>query len=47
MLAGYSESDTPLSDDVVRDVAGTLRVGIAVLAVGALAADNHGERRSR
>mgnify|MGYP006302476195 CR=1 FL=1 len=38
LLAGYSESTSPVPDDVVRDVAGNtvLRVGIAVFAVGAI-----------
>lgn len=39
LLAGYSESTSPVSDDVVRDMAGNtiLRVGIAVFVVGVLA----------
>ncbi|MHB9285686.1 hypothetical protein ACKVMT_01435 [Halobacteriales archaeon Cl-PHB] len=39
LLAGYSESTSPVSDDVVRDVAGNtvLRVGLAVVGVGVLA----------
>ena len=38
LLAGYSESTSPVPDEVVRDVAGStvLRVGIAVFAVGAI-----------
>ncbi|MHB9288641.1 hypothetical protein ACKVMT_16540 [Halobacteriales archaeon Cl-PHB] len=36
LLAGYSESTSPVPDDVVRDVAGNtvLRVGVGVLVVG-------------
>jgi len=39
LLAGYSESTSPVPDDVVRDIAGNtlLRVGIAVTAIGVLA----------
>lgn len=39
LLAGYSESTSPVPDDVVREVAGNtiLRVGIAVFAFGVLA----------
>ena len=39
LLAGYSESTSSVSDDVVQDIAGNtiLRVGIAVFAVGVLA----------
>jgi len=39
LLAGYSESTSPVPDDTVRDIAGNtlLRVGIAVTAIGALA----------
>lgn len=39
LLAGYSESTSPVPDDVVQDMAGNtiLRVGIAVFAVGVLA----------
>jgi len=38
LLAGYSESTSPVPDDVVRDVAGNtvLRVGIAVFAFGVI-----------
>ncbi|MCU4717762.1 hypothetical protein [Halapricum hydrolyticum] len=38
LLAGYSESTSPVPDDVVRDIAGNtlLRVGIAVAAIGVL-----------
>ena len=38
LLAGYSESTSPVPDDVVRDIAGNtlLRVGIAVTAIGVL-----------
>lgn len=40
LLAGYSESTSPVPDDVVRDIAGNtvLRIGIALLGVGALTA---------
>ena len=40
LLAGYSESTSPVPDEVVRDIAGNtvLRIGIALLGVGALAA---------
>jgi hypothetical protein len=40
LLAGYSESTPAVPDGVVRDVAGNtiLRVGVAVLSVGVLAA---------
>jgi len=39
LLAGYSESTSPVPDDVVRDIAGNtiLRVGIAVLLIGVVA----------
>lgn len=39
LVAGYSESNAAVSDDVVRDTVGNtvLRVGVAVLVVGALA----------
>lgn len=39
LLAGYSESTSPVSDDVVRDTAGNtiLRVGIVAFVVGVLA----------
>ncbi|GAA0208360.1 hypothetical protein [Halobaculum roseum] len=39
LLAGYDESTSSLPDDVVGEMAGNtvLRVGVAVLAVGALA----------
>lgn len=39
LLAGYSESTSPVPDDVVQDVAGNtiLRVGIAVFVFGVLA----------
>lgn len=39
LLAGYSESTSPVPDDVVQDLAGNtiLRVGIAVFVVGVLA----------
>jgi hypothetical protein len=39
LLAGYSESTSPVPDDVVQDMAGNtiLRVGIAVVAFGVLA----------
>lgn len=39
LLAGYSESTSPVPDDVVRDIAGStiIRVGIAVLVVGVVA----------
>jgi len=39
LLAGYSESTSPVPDDVVRDIAGNtlLRVGIAVTVVGVFA----------
>lgn len=39
LLAGYSESTSPIPDDVVRDIAGNtlLRVGIAVIGFGILA----------
>lgn len=40
LLAGYDEPTSSVPDDVVRDIAGNslLRVGIALLAVGVLAA---------
>jgi hypothetical protein len=40
LLAGYSESTSPVPDEVVRDIAGNtvLRIGIALLGIGALAA---------
>ena len=40
LLAGYSESTSPVPDEMVRDIAGNtvLRIGIALLGVGALAA---------
>jgi len=40
LLAWYSESTSPVPDDVVRDMAGNtiLRVGIAVSAFGIIAA---------
>lgn len=36
LLAGYSESTSPVPDDVVRDVAGNtvLRIGVALLVLG-------------
>lgn len=39
LLAGYSESTSPVPEDVVRDIAGNtvLRVGIAVFVFGVLA----------
>ena len=39
LLAGYSESTSPVPDDVVQDIAGNtiLRVGIAVLLISVLA----------
>jgi len=39
LLAGYSESSSPVPDTVVRDIAGNtlLRVGIALFAFGVLA----------
>ncbi|WP_135534083.1 hypothetical protein [Halostella pelagica] len=39
LLAGYSESTSPVPDDVVQDMAGNtiLRVGIAVFVFGVLA----------
>ena len=39
LLAGYSESTSPVPDDIVRDIAGNtiLRVGIAVFGFGVLA----------
>jgi hypothetical protein len=39
LLAGYSESTSPVPDDAVRDLAGNtvFRVGIAVFAFGVLA----------
>jgi hypothetical protein len=39
LLAGYSESTSPVPDDAVRDIAGNtlLRVGIAVTSIGVLA----------
>lgn len=39
LLAGYSESTSPVLDEVLRDLAGNtiLRVGIAVFAFGVLA----------
>ena len=39
LLAGYSESTSPVPETVVRDVAGNtlLRVGVALLAFGVLA----------
>jgi hypothetical protein len=39
LLAGYSESTSPVPDDVVQDMAGNtlLRVGIAVTAFGVIA----------
>lgn len=39
LLAGYSESTSPVPDDVVQDMAGNtiLRVGIAVFVFGILA----------
>lgn len=39
LLAGYSESTSPVPDDVVREMAGNtiLRVGIAVFVFGILA----------
>ena len=39
VLAGYSESTSPIPDDVVRDMAGNtiLRVGIAVFVFGVIA----------
>jgi len=39
LLAGYSESTSPVPDDVVRDMAGNsiLRIGIAVVVFGVLA----------
>lgn len=40
LLAGYSKSSSAVPDEVVRDIAGNtlLRIGIALLGVGALAA---------
>lgn len=40
LLAGYSESTAQVPDEVVREIAGNtlLRIGIALLAVGVLAA---------
>lgn len=40
LLAGYSESASPVPDDVVRNVAGNtlLRIGVTLLGVGVLAA---------
>lgn len=40
MLAGYGESTSPVPDEAVRDIAGNtvLRIGLALLGVGALAA---------
>lgn len=40
LLAGYSESTSPVPDEVVQNTAGNtvLRIGIALLMVGALAA---------
>jgi hypothetical protein len=39
LLAGYSESTSPVPDDVVQDMAGNtiLRIGIAVFVFGILA----------
>jgi hypothetical protein len=40
LLAGYSKSTSSVPDEVVRDIAGNtvLRIGLALLGVGALAA---------
>ena len=40
LVAGYSESTSPVPDDVVREMAGNavLRVGIAVVVSGSLSA---------
>lgn len=40
LLAGYSESTSPVPDEVVQDIAGNtmLRVGIALLVIGMVAA---------
>ena len=40
LLAGYDKSTSPIPDEIVQDIAGNtlLRVGIALLAIGALTA---------